>query len=142
MVKRKTATLMAINARVTTGQRRAVIFSCLIGTNIGLRPPQKSRHTSRQCSFARAPFPDDARSCPIFSNRQVAPAFCGLPRGRLALAACWTSFHLPASFVTSFRFARVRRSRFLRYTSETLSSRLGTALHGRWRSYSGAAQGL
>ncbi len=34
MVKRNTSTLMAISASVTTGQRRASMFSCLMGINI------------------------------------------------------------------------------------------------------------
>ena len=44
MVKRKTTTLMAINASVTTGQRRASMFSCLMGINIALRPCHGQNH--------------------------------------------------------------------------------------------------
>ncbi len=38
VVNRKTSTLIAINVSVTTGQRRAAMFSCLMGINIALRP--------------------------------------------------------------------------------------------------------
>src|SRR6202035_1800098 len=62
-VKRKAATLTAINPRVITGQRRADMFSCLIGINIVLTPCYREiRHTSRQSSFPNTPNLDDARS--------------------------------------------------------------------------------
>src|SRR5579864_3500437 len=63
---------MAINASVTTGQRRAAIFSCLMGINIAPRlscrqnfGQAKTLYTSRQCSYAIGPFPDDASPCPL-----------------------------------------------------------------------------
>src|ERR1700722_20724767 len=79
MGKRKTTTLIAINAMVTTGQRRAVIFSCLMGSNIFPSLARQPRAYSRQCSFAAGSFPDDSGTVPIFSNQRELDV-----RGRLA----------------------------------------------------------
>jgi hypothetical protein len=69
IVKRKTSTLTAINARVTTGQRRASMFSCLMGINIDYASasPENPTH-SRQFNFGDMRFKDDAWLWPIFSN--------------------------------------------------------------------------
>src|SRR5690348_2088926 len=79
MVKRNTTMLITIKARVITGHRRAVIFSCLMGINIAICPdPSKSCNTPRQFNFVDGRFPDDEGTWPIFSNRDFGKRV-GLP---------------------------------------------------------------